>query len=211
MSASGTPSRSSAIIARKAQGPAPPDRRGGGVRRVGAVGCGVGVAACGTVAIGGAAAAAAASTSVAAAGVSASAVRYYERALEHGRLASDAWSAQLTGVALEMAYIISGRWNDERIAEETDWLIEPLMDELPLFRVLHQSLQCLRGYQRGDPDVSLGPVDQALIDNAPLDMGQEVAAVRLVQARGEGGLAALALEFAAAAVQERELPLAQSA
>jgi class 3 adenylate cyclase/tetratricopeptide (TPR) repeat protein len=128
------------------------------------------------------------------------AVRFYERALDHGRLASDAWSAQLTGVALQMAYVINGRWDEDRIAEETDWLIEPLMDELPLFRYLHQALQCLRGYLRGDPDVSFGPVDQDLIDHAPLDMGQEVAAIRLVQARADGGLAQLALEFASAAV-----------
>jgi hypothetical protein len=123
------------------------------------------------------------------------ALHLYERAFDHIRQANDYWGVLLTTQALHMARTIAGRWDDE-VAEETDWLVEPLLDEIPLFRRVRDALAVVRAWIRGqEPAVPDEPLDDEALSRARTDMAQEVAVVRLVLARAHGGLADLAVEL----------------
>jgi hypothetical protein len=130
------------------------------------------------------------------------ALRVYEQALESSRQASDSWGVLITALALHMVHTIVGRWDDDAaVTEETAWLIDPLMDDLPLFRLVFEALEVLRSWARGEMSIrQLGPADDELLEHSRADMGQETALVRLVSARTGPGLADLAVELGKAAV-----------
>jgi tetratricopeptide (TPR) repeat protein len=131
------------------------------------------------------------------------ALRYYERALHGNRQASDSWGVLLTVVALHMVHTIGGQWDDdEAVADETAWLTEPLMDEIPLFRRLLEALHVLRAWLRGEePAVAVGPLDEEALSRARKDMAQEVGLITLVRGRTSGGLADAAAELGRAAIK----------
>jgi class 3 adenylate cyclase/tetratricopeptide (TPR) repeat protein len=134
------------------------------------------------------------------------ALRFYDQALENSRQASDAWGVLLTVIALHMVHTITGRWGeDDAVAEETAWLTEPLMEELPLFRLVVEALQVLRSWRRGEVPTTLSTVGDEILDQRRSDMGQEIAVFRLVRARTSGALAELALELGTAAVASRNV------
>jgi class 3 adenylate cyclase/tetratricopeptide (TPR) repeat protein len=131
------------------------------------------------------------------------ALRFYERALHGNRQASDAWGVLLTAVALHMVHTMAGRWDeDDAVADETAWLTEPLMDEIPVLRRLFEALQILQAWVRGqEPSVTVGPLDEEALGRARKDMAQEVGLINLVRGRMSGGLAAAAEEMGRAAVK----------
>jgi class 3 adenylate cyclase/tetratricopeptide (TPR) repeat protein len=130
------------------------------------------------------------------------ALRLYERALDHIRQANDSWGVLLTREALHMVRTIAGRWDDDAAgADETAWLTEPLLDEIPLFRRVDEALDVLRAWVRGqEPPAAIEPLDEDALSRARKDMAQEIGLIRLVSARTAGGLADIALELSRTAL-----------
>jgi tetratricopeptide (TPR) repeat protein len=132
------------------------------------------------------------------------ALHYYRRALETSRSTGDSWTAVLASHSLLMVSTIAGS-NDAAALADVAWLCEPVLEEMPVYRALQNALDTLRSRVRGtQPTEPLAPVDESQLAEAPRDLGQEVAVIRLVHAREAGTLPAIAAHLATGAVTEHD-------